>query len=375
MYRGGDDQREEGHWRRGTGSWRRGARGRGRPRSFRQYDSTIQRPALTREEQDRRAQREQRFTSEGSGSTVSARDWSSRIGRDIAQAVNAEKEAVEKRPLREAIGFGRAVGLSRVPDAALSKSRSTMEGRLEDLLRRTRQLEGEGLALMGIGEGGPVSMSKSEVVQAWDSILSGFRQLTMAITATSLKDVKTLTLNIYEGAADASLLGGNMSFYLACQSRLVSDIYTDYAAASPATARRDEFVGYSLLYFGVFSVDNLELATIMKRITPKMYKSQYVNFGMAAVTATIHRDATKFFSLFKTGSIRQKTLMSSSIDPMKAIALKTIIRSYLALEKSVAISRLGLESHADFLRLLKAERPDLIPNNATEAAEFKFRRK
>lgn len=376
MHRGAEEQGQEGQWRRTglRGYAPRRTRGRGRPRSVHLFDSTTQRPVLTRDELERRAQREQRFTSPGGGAEVSGRDLSSRIWRDIAKAERVEREAMEKKPLRQAIGVARAVGLSRVPNAALAESRPLMESKLDDLLAKSKQLEDEGLALVSIDEGRAAAVSKHEVMQAWESILGEFRQLTMAITATPLQGVQTLGARIYEGAADASLLGGDMSFYLKCQSKLVSDMYTDNAVDSHCSGRRDEFVGYSLLYFGVFSVDNRELATIMRRMSPKMYKSHFVVFGMEALAAYAHQDATKFLSLFKTGTVRQKTILSSSIEPMETLAMKTLVRSYLKLEKSVATSRLGMISDSDFLQLLAVVRPDLAARNAVEATEFHFRR-
>lgn len=331
------------------------------------------RPALTREEEMRRAQREQRFADPQASPNASATDWSAKVWKVNATSADAGKGETDGKPLRNAIGLGRATGLSRVPDAELSKSRDLMESRLANLIIGTTQLEEDGHALVCIEAEASATASASGVMEAWESILGDFRQLTMAITASPLEDVKALALRIYEAAADACLLGGNMSFYLACQSRLLSDIYTDYPPGSPSKRRRDEFIGYSLLYFGVFSVDNRELATIMRRMGPETFRSPFVKFGMTVLVANRNRDAAKFLSLCNTCSVRQKTILSSSLESMRKIALRTIIRSYFALDKSVAASRVGLQSDVDFLDLLKAERPDLMARYSSDSAQYQFR--
>lgn len=352
--------------------------GRGRPRTGRppaprRFERPMPRPVLTPEEERRRAQRERRFADSNSSPSAPVKEWSSKVWKEDAAAVDAGKKEDGGKLLRKAIGLGRATGLSRVPNAELSKSRDLMESRLGNLLEKTGQLEEGGHALVSIDVGVGMTGSTSKVMEVWESILADFRQLTMAVTASPLDDVKNLALQIYEGAADACLLGGNMSFYLACQSRLLSDIYTDSISGYPSDYRRDEFIGYSLLYFGVFSVDNREVATIMRRMSPETWQSPFVTSGMAVLIAYRNRDATRFLSLYSTCNIRQKTILSSSLDAMRATAVRTLVRSYLALEKTVARSRVGCRSDCDFLALLKAERADLMSRNCDNAAEFQFR--
>lgn len=351
----------------------------GRPAGPRHFERQNPTPALTREEEERRAQREKRFSDPQASPTTSTTDWSAAVWKEKTTSVDPVGRDTNAKPMRgtqprSVIGLGRATGLSRVPDAALSRSPELMESLLADLISRTKQLEDGGYALVSIGTqvNGPTSSSKA--IEAWESILGGFRQLTMAITASPLEDVKSLPLRIYEAAADACLLGGNLSFYLACQSRLLSDIYVDHPTDTASVRRRDEFTGYSLLYFGVFCVDNRELATIMRRMSPQTFASPFVTFGLTVLVAFRNRDAAKFITLFNNScSIRQKTILSSSLDSMRKIALSTIIRSYLALDKYLALSLVGLQSESDFLNLLKAERPDLVENNTGASAEYQFR--
>lgn len=351
---------------------------RGRPAGARNFEWQNPTPALTREEEERRAQREKRFSDPQASPTTST-GWSAAVWKENTTPMDPVHRDPNARPTqgtkppRSAIGLGRATGLSRVPDAALSRSPELMESLLADLISQLKQLEAGGYALVSIGTQVNGPASSSEAIEAWERILGDFRQLTMAVTASPLEDVKSLTLRIYEAAADACLLGGNLSFYLACQSRLLSDIYVDYPTGAPSMRRRDEFTGYSLLYFGVFCVDSRELAAIMRRMSPETFASPFVTSGLAVLVAFRNRDAAKFITLLNNNcSVRQKTILSSSLDSMRKTALHTIIRSYLTLDKSLALSLVGLQSEADFLELLKAERPDLVANNA-DAVEYQFR--
>lgn len=274
------------------------------------------------------------------------------------------------------IGLGRATGLSRVPDASLVNSPDLIKQRLDGLLERSNRLESCELTALHIELSEAPSEASQIAVQEREAILAGFRQLTMAVTASSLEQVKRLAISVYEGAADASLLAGNLSFYLSCQSRLLSDLYPDDSVPTAAAAaeRRDEFMTYSLLYFGVFCPSALELAVIMRRMTPRTLSLPSVKFAFAIVNAFANGNNVKFILLFNQCNVRQQTILKPSLQTVRKNALAEIVRAYLTLERKCAVSRLGLQSDSEFLRLLERERPDLMVKNSSNSPEFHFRR-
>lgn len=275
-----------------------------------------------------------------------------------------------------AIGLGKATGILRKPDITLTNSPQLIQHRLKDLLTQSKHLESNELTAFHIDERGDNSSQSSvTALKKWEVILGDFRQLTMAVTASSLQEVRHMAISVYEGAADASLLAGNLSFYLSCQSRLLSDLYDDYFLGSNSTAadRREECISYSLLYFGIFCEDALELAVTMRRMRVRTLASPLIKFSLSVVTAFKNEESTKFISLFNQCSLRQKTILKPCLQSVRKAALAEMIRSYLVLERNCAVSRLGMNSENEFLKLLASERPDLTSRNSETSAEFRFR--
>lgn len=284
-----------------------------------------------------------------------------------------QSEIQDSQPV---VRLGKATGTSRTPDVTLANSPQLIQKRLSELLERSKRLENDLLTALNIDERNDMSTQLSTAaLKEWEAILGDFRQLTMAVTASGLREVKNMAISVYEGAADASLLAGNLSFYLSCQSRLLSDLYNEYSMDSNSTAadRRDEFIGYSLLYFGVFCEDALELAVAMRRMNIRTMASPSVKFSLSLVSAFRNGENTKFISMFNLCNLRQKTILRPSMHGVRRSAFTELVRSYLALERNCAVLRLGMKSEIEFLQLLESERPDLKSRNFEHSAEFYFR--
>lgn len=303
--------------------------------------------------------------------------WDENGVKSESQSGHRQKNVqAETRNSQSAVGFGKATGVSRTPDTALINSPQLIQRRLSELLEQSKRLEGNFLTALNIDERGDISSQPSAAaLEEWEDVLGDFRQLTMAVTASDLKEVKNMAISVYEAAADASLLAGNLSFYLSCQSRLLSDLYSEYSIDSNSNAvdRRDEFISYSLLYFGVFCDDALELTVAMRRMSIRTMASPLVRFSLSLVTAFRNGENTKFISMFNLCNLRQKTILRPSIHGVRQTAVAEVTRAYLALEKKCAVVRLGMKSETEFLELLASERPDLRSKNSEHSAEFYFR--
>lgn len=297
------------------------------------------------------------------------------------------------------VGLGRATGLSRVPDQALVNQPSLIEARLNDLLKRVEQLELFDCSVVSSKPDVSVDAAVSgETAAIFEAILADFRELTMAVTAasststsspttsststpmclppTSPSPVDALAIPVYEAAADAALLGGNLDFYLVCQTRLLHDLYPPVILEG-AAKRRAEFVGYSLLYFGVFASDGLEVARRFRSLDRHCMASAFVRYAIDAVNAFRSLDAVRFIAMYKRGNVRQRTILHPALKGAQKLGLRTIIKANLSLNKGFATKLLGMTSDDEFLRMLETQRPDLLPLNNTIAAratqDFVFR--
>lgn len=301
----------------------------------------------------------------------SAKTWSRVVWKSNEDGDDAGNTIGASGMNKPAIGLGRATGFSRVPDAALSGSMERMKGLLVHLEEQVKVLERDGYALICLQKQRTTSKPTiRDAMAAWEPILAEYRQLTMAVTAASRDDSGKFAIRAYEGAADACLLAGNLSFYLACQTRLLSDLYEPYPDIA---IKRSEFIGYAILYFGVFCIDYLELARMMRVLTEEGASCSAVRFAFDVVTAYRTRNGPKFLSLFQRGNIRQRTILSSAVEPMEKLSLSQLIRSYMTLDKDFAVAQLRLCSRTEFFDLLQSERPDLIPENIGESSEYQLR--
>lgn len=347
-------------------------RGRGRAWARRDHDrGTFSNFSAENESEETRRKRQERFGDQIDNRSRSAKAWSSSIWKENEEGKEGVKETENAGTKRTAIGLGRATGFSRVPDAALSSSLEGMKGLCSSLQRRTKALERDGYVLIYCHvhkkQG---SRAEGEILAAWDPVLAEFRELTMAVTAAGYEQVGPFCVQLYESAADASLLAGNLSYYLSCQTRLLSDLYRLYPNSAD---RRYEFTGYSLLYFGVFCPGHLELARMMRVMTIEGSSIDEIRTSFNILTSFRARNGPKFLSLFSQSNIRQQTILHSEVEEMKKLALRQLTRAYMTLNKDFAIAELQLDSREEFLNLLEVERPELIPENNQESKEYQFR--
>lgn len=308
-------------------------------------------------------------TRPGSRTAWSSAVWKTADERETER--NSVGMASNLDRVENAIGLGRATGFARTPDLNLARSDEMMSGMLSQLLERLDRLENGGYALVSLQQDSYNSpLAFGDAMKAWEALLADFRRLTMAVTASTEGLSGKFRISVYEGAADASLLAGNLSFYLSCQTRLLSDLYDLYPAFA---SRKGEFMGYALLYFGIFCTDHCEVGRIMRAMAKGDLSAPGVKFSFQAVRAFQNRNGTRFLSLTRCSSTRQRTLLRSAVEPMRKAALAALIRAYMDLDADMALSRVGLSTHAEFLSLLKTERPDLMAENSGNRSEYRFR--
>ena len=195
----------------------------------------------------------------------------------------------------------------------------------------------------------------------------------MAITASKSTEALLLAREVYEKAADTALFGGNLAFYLSCQSRLLRDIYPINATKSSSDARHAEFAGYALLYFGVFAPNRLELVQLMRKMTPYIARQKCVKDAFEVIQAYRHRDGFRYIEYYSRADVRQRTLMSPKMPRMRRHGMLQIIKAYLKLEKDVAHAYLGMKTEDEFVQLLKEVRPDLVHVNDQSGDIYRFR--
>lgn len=317
---------------------------------------------------------------------TNASDWSAKVWQGVGFTSNNEYAAAAYKPGSDQtssikIGIGRATGLSRVPDQTLLNNSSLIQHRLNELVDRSDLLERSNCSLVSSSPSVSADAAISgETAAIFEAILADFRELTMAVTASSEPGASRLAIPVYEAAADAALLGGNLDFYLVCQTRLLHDLY-DYEqnleekekGGPVSPSRLNEFVGYSLLYFGVFVHNGVELAKKFREMRRHTVRSPHVQYALSTITAYHTQDPISFLALYKKGNVRQRTILHPVLTFVQNLALKTIIKTYLQLERTYAVSLLGMASEDEFLRLLEAYRPELLPPNTQPATSFIFR--
>lgn len=272
------------------------------------------------------------------------------------------------------IGIGRATGVSRVPDSKLSTSASLVREQLKELADRMEGLLQEKRTMIGQAEAGKALPLAEESLDEWETIQGRFRKLTMSITASSRSDVKALAIPVYERAAEAYLYSGNLSYYLSCQTRLLRELYTELdAEIRNESSRYSEFVGYSLLYFGVFRADKLEVAQIMRGMDPETRRTPSVKLALSIISALQNRNAWRVLARYRQLDERQRVLLFPRLDDLRREALTTLIRSYMALSKTMAVSIVGMNDESEFLALLLSERSDLAAQVDEQCDEYSFR--
>jgi hypothetical protein len=195
----------------------------------------------------------------------------------------------------------------------------------------------------------------------------------MTVTAAGADEdapMRRVAVLVYEAAADACLLAGNLGFYLTCQSRLLKDLYPLLASPAP---RAHEFAGLSVLYFAVFSPDSLELACQLRCMSTAARAAPDVNYALQAARLLTDGNYLAFCQVYRTGSVRQRTIMHPALDGMREHAMKVMARSYRQLDCSVAARWLALSDVEHARRLLLKVRQDLEACNAkSDGATLRF---
>lgn len=272
------------------------------------------------------------------------------------------------------IGLGRATGVSRVPDSKLSTSAPMVREQLKETVHRMDALLRERRTVIGQAEGRKALPLDEGSLNEWEIIQGRFRKLTMSITASSQSDVKSLSIPVYERAAEAYLYSGNLSYYLSCQTRLLRELYIELDAETRNKGSRySEFVGYSLLYFGVFRADMLEVAQVMRGMDRETRQSPSVKLALSIIAELRNRNAWKVLAKYRQLDERQRVLLFPRLDELRREALATLIRSYMCLSKTMATSILGMQDESEFLSLLVSERADLAANVDERCDEYLFR--
>lgn len=176
----------------------------------------------------------------------------------------------------------------------------------------------------------------------------------------------------YECAADAALMAGNMSYYLACQSRLLGELYTSLEASGSSASRRCEFLGYALLYFGAYHKDRTEVVMLMRRMTRADLEDSDVRFALDILRSVSRTDYLAFRQLYCRASRRQRTLLSEACATMRDTGMLVLARSHRTLNTGVAASWLGIGDPVETRALLVALRPELEPSNRSADLTLSF---
>ncbi len=259
--------------------------------------------------------------------------------------------------------FSKAIGISRTPDTKLVKNPRAMHARLNELCSEVSRLEAAGILAVDKA----ADVKESEVHEAWEPILESFRVLTVSATASGERLDPSFTATMYEAAADAALLGGNLAFYLSCQSRLIGDLYPQLKhLGEPPPERADEFAGYNLLYFGVLTVDSTELAVQLRRLGDS--SSPGVLFALKAITCVLTQNAFGFLDLYMDATTRQRSVMQPRLEAMRDMAAQTIIRTYLSLETKHAQNLLHVHSTELVFKTILNQKPELAVHNKDHQA-------
>lgn len=216
--------------------------------------------------------------------------------------------------------------------------------------------------------------------------------IAMSITAAGVdrapadSELRLRGIYVYESAADAAILAGNLAFYLTCQSRLLKDLYprSDLLTCAPAS-RAAEFHSYSLLYFACFAKDSLEVVSHCREMSLKLAQHPGVKFSLAVASVVDSGDYAQFFGKFYSrGNRKQRTIMQPALAAFRRQAMLVMARAYRSLSSAAASEWLGLESEKEALsraclvdagpeevrQLLIEELPELASINSVEYAKL-----
>lgn len=204
----------------------------------------------------------------------------------------------------------------------------------------------------------------------------------MSVTASGVdasasdSDLRRVAVYVYEAAADASLLGGNLGFYCTCQSRLLGDLYPQM---SLTPARATEFRALSLLYYAIYAQDKIEVACHLRGLSPVQLEDSRVRFGLKAASL---RACGRNFDLIKLctngqASRRQRTIMQPVLADLRRDAMKTMAKAYMCLDSRVAAIWLGFSEESSAPQTLLIEHLKSLSevNNVVGAPVLQFRNK
>jgi SAC3/GANP family len=189
----------------------------------------------------------------------------------------------------------------------------------------------------------------------------------MSVTAAGADDneiIRSVGIVVYEAAADAALLAGNLGFYLTCQSRLLKDLYPRLDTPSP---RENEIAGLSILYFAVFSPDSLEVVCQLRGMSRQALKTPDVRFALNAARCHAQGNYFAFCSAYSAGTCRQQTIMHPALLHLRDRAMLIMARSYRCLSAPVAANWLALSGPEQARKILVQVRPDLEACNSDMA--------
>lgn len=191
--------------------------------------------------------------------------------------------------------------------------------------------------------------------------------------------LRSTAVAVYEAAADASVLGGNLSFYCTCLSRLTGDFYPAAARAGAAAARAGELAGARLLYYAMFARAPLEVACALRALPAGSARDPNVAFALRAAGLAARGQYQPLARLYGAAGRRQRTVMLPALRALRAGWVRTLARAYLSLEEGVAAEWLGMDDAApgDVRRLVVEVLPSLkdVNEGASETLQFRATRR
>lgn len=209
----------------------------------------------------------------------------------------------------------------------------------------------------------------------------------MSITAAGAdsapvgSDIRQNAVAVYEAAADASVLAGNLGFYCTCLSRLLKDFYPPLARASTPAPRHTELLGASLLYYGIFASAPLEVACHLRELPPGDAAAPPVRFALRAAALAARGQYWGFSRLYadEDTTRRQRTVMQPALVELRKRWIRVIAKAYLSLDERTCADWLGFGNgqEGEARRLLVETVPGLASVNehcASGALQFRQRR-
>lgn len=169
-------------------------------------------------------------------------------------------------------------------------------------------------------------------------MFSDFFLVAMSVTASGVdasprgSDLRRLAVEVYEAAADACLLAGNLGFYCVCSSRLLGDLYPSI----PPAAREAEFRSLSILYYSCYVRDNLELARCLRRLSPALLADEGVRLALTVAKLRACGREMELLKVYDGLGTRARTILQPALKGFRTEVAGALVKAYLSLDAAVA---------------------------------------